>query len=302
MSSLSQRIKNLADSIGINLIGFAEATEFQDYILSKSKRRDPKLSLPDAKSIIVVGIYIGGLALPSWNKPNVGRTSRLYLSGYFNDIVKQLEPIADLLRKDGYTAIICDDSENGESVIPLKLSAIRAGFGWQGKNSLLINKKYGTFLALGGILTNATLEYVTHEEVNRCKNCNRCQQFCPTNALEENYVLKINKCLSYLLLNNNFPEEAKVLTENRIIDCEICQQTCPCNSKHIKHPLNTKLTESFNNEAAKWEDLFLISNLIKLTETEYKDKLGCLNTEIPYRIFHRNILMVMEKNQKSGYL
>lgn len=294
--SLSVSIKNLANSVGVDLIGFAEAKEFQDYILENSKRRNPKLSLADAKSIIVVGIYIGGVVLPGWNKSDIGRTSRLFLSGFFNDVVKQLEPITDLLRNEGYEAVVCDDTENGESILPLKLAAIRAGMGWQGKNTLLINKKYGSFLALGGILTNAELLCNSAAEINRCKNCNKCQQVCPMNALEKDFALNKSRCLSFLLQKDNFPKEAELLIGNRIIDCEICQQICPWNVKHIKHPLDTELTKSFRKEVSKWEDFFSIPRLVNLTEEEYQNKLGFLNAEIPYKIFHRNILMVAENS------
>ncbi|MGE5457848.1 MAG: hypothetical protein ACM3RX_05800 [Methanococcaceae archaeon] len=80
---LTKRIKELAYSNGIDLIGIAGTAEFNDYILKNSKRRDPKLSLLEAKSIIVIGIYIGGAALSEWDKPNIGRTSRLFLFWFF---------------------------------------------------------------------------------------------------------------------------------------------------------------------------------------------------------------------------
>ena len=95
---LSENIKNLANSIGIDAVGFAEATEFTNYALIHSQRRSPKLNLPNAKSIIMAGIYIGGITLPEWKNPWYGRTSRLYLSGFFLDVVKPLEPIAELLK------------------------------------------------------------------------------------------------------------------------------------------------------------------------------------------------------------
>jgi epoxyqueuosine reductase QueG len=142
---LSEKIRNLADSIGIDALGFAEASEFTDYALSQSLRRDPKLSLLNATTIIVAGIYIGGVTLPAWTNPWYGRTSRLYLSEFFLDVVKPLEPLVDLLKNEGYQAIVCEGSKKDGSVLPLKLAAIRAGLGWQGKHSLLISKKYGTF-------------------------------------------------------------------------------------------------------------------------------------------------------------
>jgi len=295
---LSENIRKLADSLGIDVLGFAEASEFEGYILNRARRRDPRLSLSDAKTIIVAGIYIGGLVLPSWDKSYIGRTSRLFLSGFFNDVVKQLEPIATLLRKEGYTALICDDSKNKGSILPLKLAAIRAGLGWQGKNSLLVTKKYGTFLAFGGIVTNANLEHSTEQETNRCKSCKKCQQACPLKALDQAYVLNKTKCLSYLLQNDNLPEEAKTVIENRVIDCEICQQVCPWNTKHIERPLATAMITSFQREIPAWEGFFALPQLVKLTEREYREALGHLNTGIPYPIFHRNVLMAVERLQQ----
>ena len=297
-NNIQENIRKLAEYHGIDVLGFADASEFKDYSLKKSKRRDPKLSLSDAKTIIVVGIYIGGLVLSSWAKSNFGRTSRLFLSGFFNDVVMQMEPIATLLKKEGHAALICDDSKNGGSIIPLKLAAIRAGIGWQGKHSLLISRKYGTFLALGGIITNAHLEHNDIIETDRCKDCKKCQEACPVNALENVYILNKGRCLSYILQTDNVPEEAKAVLENRIMDCEICQQACPWNAKHIKKPLNTKMTLNFQRKIANWEDFFTFTKLVKLTEHEYKKTLDRLNTGIPYSIFYRNILMAMQHIQE----
>jgi epoxyqueuosine reductase QueG len=296
---VSEQIHKLADSLGIDVLGFAAASEFEGYLLPHSSRRDPRLSLSDAKTIIVAGIYIGSIVLPSWDKPHEGRTSRLYLSGFFNDVVKQIEPIASLLRNEGHTALICDDSEDNGSILPLKLAAIRAGLGWQGKNSLLLNKKYGTFLALGGIVTNADLRHTAAEEPNRCKSCTKCQQACPTKALAQAHVLNRPKCLSHLLQRDDLPEEAKAVTENRVMDCEICQQVCPWNAKHIERPLATAMTAAFQKEIPAWEDFFALPQLVKLTEQEYDKALSHLNTGIPYPIFHRNVLMAVERWQRG---
>jgi len=285
-NNIQENIRKLAKYQGIDVLGFADASKFKDYLLKNSKRQDPKLSLSDAKTIIVVGVYIGGLVLPSWSKSNFGRTSRLFLSGFFNDVIKQIEPISTLLKNEGYTALICDDSKSGVSIIPLKLAAIRAGIGWQGKHSLLISRQYGTFLALGGIITNANLDHNNKEEINRCKNCEKCQDACPLKALGNDYILNKDRCLSYI-----------TISENRIIDCEICQQVCPWNAKHIKQPLNTRMTLTFQKKVAAWEDFFTLTKLVKLTEHDYRKTLSHLNTDISYSIFYRNILMAMEHIQ-----
>ena len=228
-----------------------------------------------------------------------GRTSRLYLSEFFLDIVKPLEPIAAFLKEEGYQAIINKSATNNGSVLPLKLAAIRAGLGWQGKHSLLISKKYGTFLALGGIITNANLEHNTREESNHCGTCTMCQSACPLGALDQPHVLDIDKCLSYHLQCEDLPENAKAVMENRVGDCEMCQDACPWNKKHLDSPLETMLTESFRTIIEEWENFFYLPNLVKLSEKEYIDKLGVLGTGIPYNIFHRNVLIAI-RNTKAG--
>jgi epoxyqueuosine reductase QueG len=89
--TLSENIKEIAADIGIDALGFADSSEFSNYALPGSLRRNPKLSLPDARTIIVAGVYIGGLRLPGWENPYWGRTSRLYLSGFFLDVVKPID-------------------------------------------------------------------------------------------------------------------------------------------------------------------------------------------------------------------
>ncbi len=293
--SLSKEIRHLAYSAGIDVLGFADTSDFPNYALSHSRRRDPKLSLQDARTIIVTGIYIGGLILKDWTNPWYGRTSRLYLSGFFLDVVKPLEPILSFLMSEGYQAIACNSSVEDSSNLPLKLAAVRAGLGWQGKHSLLISKKYGTFLALGGIITNAELDHNTTEESNLCHKCNKCQKACPLSALEQSYVLDRNKCLSHCLQMDHLPEEAQAVMENRVIDCEICQQACPWNRNHIENPLITEIIESFQKKTGTLKKIFYLPNLVELSEVEYHKMLGHLNTGIPYEIFHRNALMAIEK-------
>jgi len=87
---LSERIRRLAATLGIDAIGFANTAAFSGYPLKTSIRRDPKQSMPSAKTIIVAGIYIGGFTLAVWQNALYGRTSRLFLSGFFLDVVKPL--------------------------------------------------------------------------------------------------------------------------------------------------------------------------------------------------------------------
>ncbi len=297
---LSDKIKAMADTIGIDAIGFADAAPFINYAWQRSKHRAPGLSLQGAKSIIIAGVYIGGLKLPVWHNPWYGRTSRLYLSGYFLDAVEPMQPIATFLKDAGYQALVCDETNEEDSILPLKLAAVRAGIGWQGKHSLLISKKFGTFLALGGIITDAELEANTTAERNRCRKCDQCQQACPLSALEKPYVLNMKTCMSYRLQIGSLPDRVRAVMQNRIADCEICQDACPWNTRHIKRPLQTDLTKSFQDDIEGWEHFFHLPELVKLTEQEYLKHLEHLNTGIPYAYFHRNIKIALDHTTKTN--
>ena len=276
-----------------------QSIQFAGYALTNHQRRDPKLTMPNVKSIIIVGTYIGGVTMSEWKDEWFGRTSRLYLSGFFLDVVKPLEPIAQYLTNKGYQAIICNGSVEKGSVIPLKLAAVRAGLGWQGKHSLLISKKYGTFLALGGILTDADLEHNTIEEPNRCRKCTECQKACPVDALEKPHVLDINKCMSNLLANGHLSKKVKAAMENRIQDCEICQEACPWNTKHLKKPLTTKMTTHFQDKINNWKDKFFLPDSSNLSEQEYKILFDKFNIDIPFQIFQRNVKIAIKHAQKG---
>ena len=287
--TLSDAVRRLAAAVGIDAIGFAEAAPFSDYSLPRSPRRDPRLALPNARSIIVTGIYIGGLTLPAWDDPRYGRTSRLYLSGFFLDVVEPLRPIAELLAREGFESVVCDSSADERSVLPLKLAAVRAGLGWQGRHSLLISKTYGTFLALGGIITDAVLEYKDESEPDRCGKCAECRTSCPVAALDTPYVLQRERCLSLLLQDEPLPGDVHQAIGNRVGDCEVCQDACPWNRRHLRNPLATDLTKSFQGRVRELEELFSLPSLSTMSEERYAKELGCLHTGIPCRIFARNV-------------
>lgn len=296
---LAGKIKEIAQSNGIDVVGITSPGVFNTYALSDSQRRDPHLTLAKARSIIVAGIYIGGIRLPAWSNHWYARTSRLYLSRYFSDVTGPLEPVRQYLVQKGFRAVICDSSDAERSVIPLKLAAIRAGLGWQGKNSLLISRKYGSYLALGGIITDAELKTDQQVETDHCGNCRRCQEACPISALDQPYKLKKNRCLSYLLQSGYLPEDAISVMENRVGDCEICQDVCPWNRKHLEKPLDTTLTRSFQNDVQMWQEFFHLPELIRISEQEYNEKTAGLNTGISFDLFRRNVRFAIQNAQKT---
>jgi len=135
--------------------------------------------------------------------------------------------------------------------------AVKAGLGWQGKNSLIINRDYGSWIVIGEIFTDLELP-IDKPHNSFCGNCAACIAACPTKALSSEYTLNANLCISYLTIEykGSIPIELRPLIGNRIYGCDACQLACPMNKcakqtiesnflprKEFKY---TKLIEFFN--------------------------------------------------------
>ena len=108
--------------------------------------------------------------------------------------------------------------------------AEKAGLGWVGKHSLLINKQAGSWFFLGELLVDIPLTTDTKSE-NNCGSCVACIKICPTQAIVEPYVVDARRCISYLTieLRDAIPIEFRPLIGNRIYGCDDCQLICPWN-------------------------------------------------------------------------
>jgi epoxyqueuosine reductase len=111
-----------------------------------------------------------------------------------------------------------------------KAWAQKCGVGWQGKNTLILNRESGSFHFIGIILTNLELE-PDPPETDHCGTCNACMKACPAGALETPYQLDIARCISFLTIESreDIPEPLKSRIGNHLYGCDICQDVCPYN-------------------------------------------------------------------------
>ncbi|MDD4164323.1 MAG: 4Fe-4S double cluster binding domain-containing protein [Eubacteriales bacterium] len=118
----------------------------------------------------------------------------------------------------------CDHSPINE-----KLAAARAGLGIIGRNSLLINQLYGSYVFIGSLLTTLSLP-VTETEIKPCTDCRICELNCPADAISVKGIIK-EKCLSYISQKKVKTKEEFLLLKSGNIawGCDICQNVCPLN-------------------------------------------------------------------------
>lgn len=108
--------------------------------------------------------------------------------------------------------------------------AAKAGLGWQGKHTLLINRHAGSWFFLGELYTDLPLP-VDEPVEDRCGKCTACMTVCPTNAIVAPYQLDARRCISYLTieLDGSIPEDLREGIGNRVFGCDDCQLMCPWN-------------------------------------------------------------------------
>jgi len=288
---MKNEIIELSKASYIDEIRFIDAENLTDAYIGDERKfagRQPADIMPNARTVIIASIYIGGFV--TRYQPGYGRISRLVLAGYYANIVKPLIPIKDYLVSSGYDAIIID-GESTKKSIPLKGAAVKAGLGWIGKNSLLVNDKYGSFLALGAILTNADIAEAYPVMKNLCGSCSKCIDICPSKAIETPQLLSRPRCLSDILdkYDSGLDLLEKADMDGYFFECDICQNACSWNQKHIRAPLDTPYGRLFNS--AKLDDILKLDHLKNMDEQTYEKQLVPLmiGYKLPYKTFQRNI-------------
>ncbi len=111
--------------------------------------------------------------------------------------------------------------------------AVAAGLGWQGKNTLLLNREHGSYFLLACLLTSVELPLSEPHRTSHCGTCTACLDACPTQAFPSPGVLDASRCISYLTIENDGPidETLRSGIGDWLFGCDVCQDVCPWNRK-----------------------------------------------------------------------
>jgi epoxyqueuosine reductase len=271
-----------AKTVGFELVGFAKADELKsesknlkewldknyqagmDY-MSKNfeKRKDVKQILPQAKSVISLGLNYytpdshttddttGKVSRYAW-----GKDYHLIIWAMLDELEGELKIIDPQFESISYvdTGPVMD-----------KAWAVRAGIGWLGKHTNVINREIGSWFFIANIITNREFDY-SKQIPDFCGTCTACLDACPTNAIIQEYIVDANKCISYLTIENKgeISAEFKGKFDNWLFGCDICQDVCPWNQKF---PVET-LIKDFQPQNKELN----LDEVIEMNEEEFKIK------------------------------
>ena len=258
---------------------------------SAAKRKDPRLVLDGARTVISVGqsYFSGRLPAEIRNDPSRGLLAA-YAWGqdYHEVLLAKLEALARFIHElaPGHLGKCYTDTgpilerEFGE----------RAGIGFIGKNTLLIAPKLGSTFFLGEILTTLDLPPTAAVRMPSCGSCTRCLDVCPTHALPAAFVLDSPRCISYLTieLKGAIPRELRPLMGNHIFGCDDCQDCCPWNTRFATETHEAAYRARLERQAPP------LANLAKLGEDGYKELFAHSPVLRPgYARFLRNVAVAL---------
>jgi epoxyqueuosine reductase len=220
-------------------------------------RLDPRAEFPWARSIIVVALAYPPPPPPDpeWQTHLTGRIAAYALGvDYHQRLAATLDALATRVR-EAFPAARCLAYVDTGPLLEREW-AMRAGLGWIGRNTLVLDRGAGSYFLLGELLTD--LEFgADAAPADHCGTCTRCIAACPTGALGGDYTMDPRRCISYLTieLRGPIPPALRPAVGNWIFGCDLCQQACPWNGA-AETPWAHELTPYLPNLLAMDEHAF----------------------------------------------
>ncbi|RKY92744.1 MAG: tRNA epoxyqueuosine(34) reductase QueG [Ignavibacteriae bacterium] len=282
MKLTNELVIQKAKAIGFDLVGFAKTEELvveveklegwlksgyhagMEYMeRNREKRKDVSKILSSAKSVISLAVNYFTDEHHSQDDSG-GKVSRYAWGKDYHLILwAMLDEFEEELKE-------CDPSFEFISYVDTgpvmdKAWAAKAGIGWMGKHSNIINRQFGSWIFIANIFTNSVFKY-TEQIPDFCGSCTACIDACPTKAIVSDYVVDSNKCISYLTIENKgeIPEKLVGKFDGWLFGCDICQDVCPWNRK-FSNPAQIK---DFLRPQIKEMNL---EEVLKMNQTEFTE-------------------------------
>ena len=248
-TDLKERIKEKATQLGFVLAGVTTPeppphfSTFEswlaqgqhgtmDYLAderSRIRRADPREILPECKSILVLATPYSP-PLPKGEELGVRVASYAWGDDYHDVLPARMQELVQFIEEQAGGPIKNRYYTDTGPILERDL-AQRAGIGWIGKNTCLINPKQGSYFLLSEILLELALEPDLPIVTDHCGTCTRCITACPTQCILPNRTLDARRCISYLTieLKDDIPTDLRPLIGDWAFGCDICQMVCPWN-------------------------------------------------------------------------
>lgn len=286
-ASLESQLKSQARSEGFTLVGITQASRaetfefFSDWLQkgyaagmkylpqSLALREHPQSILTGVHSVVMLGIPYG--SEDHLDAHSLGKIARYaQVVDYHPFLWAKLNRLVDWLTNQVPNSI----SRGVTDTAPLleRDFARRAGLGWFGKNTMLIDKQQGSYFFLAALLTSIELTPDLPHVTSHCGTCTKCLEACPTGAFPKPYVLDANKCISYLTIEHRgeIPEDQRRNLNDWLFGCDVCQEVCPWNRHPSKSHLplaervqNIDLLELLNLSPSEFKKRFANTSLLR---------------------------------------
>ncbi len=189
-----------------------------------ARATDIRTSFPWARWLVVAAwSYLPGAGDPGPPQPGTGRVARFATSDHYRGLRRALTALRDRLHDEGHRAeILVDDNRLVD-----RAAAVRAGVGWWGKSTMVLDPRHGPWLLLGSVVTDAPLT-PTDPMIRDCGTCTACLTACPTGALVAPGVLDARRCLAHWSqVPGVIPRVFRPAMGDRIYGCDACLDACP---------------------------------------------------------------------------
>lgn len=269
--SLTKKVKAKARELGFDLVGVTTPDPpphmdvYENWLAAgrhgemgyleteraRWRRADPRRILPECRSILVLGApYPRPLQYepvrddedasnnaPAESRtrgnPPTGRVASYAWGDDYHDVFKDRLNSLVAFVEEQYGGSVPNRWYTDTGPILERELAQRAGLGWIGKNTCLINPKSGSYFLLAEILLGIDLAPDPPFLPDRCGSCTRCIEACPTQCILPNRTIDASQCISYLTieLKGPIPQALRPQMEDWVFGCDVCQQVCPWNQR-----------------------------------------------------------------------